>query len=251
MEQSYLVKIGQQVIGEFSLVEIQQQLRTGKFTRLHRVSGDGGQTWESVHHVAQPQVAPAGQAEPAGSQTPGESDEEMQDAPADSDQQVEQWYVTMATGEQVGEKYGPFTKDEVAMWVQQGRVVAADLVWAESLDDWKPVYMVFDTPNAEDAQAEDKLGFLKTIFKSNVPAQPKKKIPKQEQSWSIICIAAAISSFTWLGGLGSIAGIVLSVIGLFEVLSSKGYKRGVIPCLVGLLLGIPGILFSWFILFSN
>ena len=46
---------------------------------------------------------------------------------------------------QDGQKYGPYSEDDVRQWMQEGRLAADALAWREGMDDWVPLASLFVT----------------------------------------------------------------------------------------------------------
>jgi ferric-dicitrate binding protein FerR (iron transport regulator) len=48
-----------------------------------------------------------------------------------------QWYCAVN-----GQRFGPVSDQELAAWIQQGRLKPADLVWCEGMAEWQPMQNV-------------------------------------------------------------------------------------------------------------
>lgn len=54
-----------------------------------------------------------------------------------------------------GERYGPYSEDEIRGWLRDGTMSGADLAWRDGLKDWQPLSVLFPdaVPEASDGEA--------------------------------------------------------------------------------------------------
>ena len=130
-----------------------------------------------------------------------------------------------------GQKYGPINESELRQWIRQSRLGPRDLVWTESMDEWKPVADVPDLADAIPASqvvaatpfSQNPAGMQGGVMSGAQPgAQPGMPgVPHYRPTYQRPPQTAP----------GAVTSMVCGIIGLF------------IPC-IGLILGIVAIVTS-------
>jgi len=228
MSQAFQIKYRGEVVWEATLAELQQQVARGQLTALHKLSHDG-QQWRYASEF--PELFGGTQAT-ATANAPAQPSA----APAEP-----QWYVSS-----VDQPIGPFPRGEIARRIRAGEVSLQEKVWHEGLADWRPIPDEFPREAHEAWCQWQRAEFHRQKEAAHEAKREAKRqrlaaIPPEEISYSLLGIASLVFSLLWIGGLGSAAGVVLGVLGLYDILTNEGYRRGLIPTIIGIIVGFLGL----------
>ncbi len=260
MAQRYQVKLRGQVVGEFSLEEIQTQQSRGQLGPFHKFSSDGV-NWcyfNQLNGVSAPQegaaiaesasnvvaesasnvVAESASNVVAGSASSVGPESANHAAPVPTGGVAEpqpvatvRWFLAIDE-----RQFGPFDAQEVEDFIRDDRLVAGHQIWREGFDGWKPAEDFFGYSIRRAAKRR------KREEKKAVRAARLAAIPEEEREYSILALASLGLAAVWGFGLTSIAALVLSILALMDILSSRGYRKGLVQAIIGLVLSIAGII---------
>lgn len=226
MADQYQIKFRGQIVGTATWAELQQQGSRGQLTPLHKISPDGVQ-WRYASEF--PELF-GGQASPVATTTKQPASAAPK-APAPALRVVE-WF--LAQGE---EKMGPFPQQALLDQLHAGTIGFEDLVWREGFSGWQPVRSAFP----REARALERQRQIEEARRKKEAARKARPvIPRDQQKYSLLAIASPIFAVLWIFGVGSIMGVVLGFLGLYDIGTSNGYHKGLPFAIVGILLGLLG-----------
>lgn len=235
----YQIKLRGKTLGDASLDELREQVRLGTVTRFHKLSSDG-EHWRLAAEF--PELF--GDAAKSPPERPIQ-----EPAPAPPAATEIEWHLTINE-----EPHGPFTNAQVLKFIREGRVAADDSAWREGFEDWELVQRVFPVAigkRQRQLAREQKQREKQQKRAARLAARPK----PEERSYSLLALASLVIPFLWLpvlfldiprnvilvaGGISTISGMIVAVLGLYEVASSKGYKKGLLAALLGMFIGLGG-----------
>jgi len=234
MDATYYIRLRNAVTGPFTLEALQQMANSGKVSRMHQFSSDGIH-WQSANSC--PEIFAAGSV--AVQQLPAASSEKLVDTvkvatdtdPSSSTNIEVEWYVLLHE-----ERQGPFTKLQIENFLESDDLTLESFVWCSGMADWQRIQ---ETEPFQSKAADS------SPVKSNVPEAPPRTAVLSDGTrpeLSIIGVASVVFAVLWMFGFGSLAGMVLGGLSLYQIEKSEGRVRGRGFAMIGLAVGLIGAL---------
>ncbi len=249
MSEQYHIRLKGQVQGPFSVEELHDLAKRGRFSRLHQVSTDGVAWERATKHpqlfptlamqMPQAQLPPAGDlhlAEPevAGEPSAGVSDAALSDnalQPAGSAAHEKtashektvaadaMWYYT-----QGAEEAGPVLMADLQQLLAAGKLSAHDMLWTDSMVDWVEANTIAELFPPASANSASFAG----------GASGKSKM-------ATTSLVLSILGFFCIPFFGSLGGVVCGHLARNEIRASGNTLGGSGSALTGLVLGYLGL----------
>jgi len=247
LSEQYHIRLKGQVQGPFSVEELHDLAKRGRFSRLHQVSTDGVAWERATKHpqlfptlamqMPQAQLPPAGDlhlAEPevAGAPSAGVSDaalQKQQHAGLAAHEQTAShqktaaadamWYYT-----QGAEEAGPVLMADLQQLLAAGKLSAHDMLWTDSMADWVEANTIAELFPPASANPASFAG----------GASDKSKM-------ATTSLVLSILGFFCIPFFGSLGGVVCGHLARNEIRASGNTLGGSGSALTGLILGYLGL----------
>jgi hypothetical protein len=195
-EKRLYVRVRGKVLGPFDLRQLKLQRDRGQLGRFHEISEDRV-SWQLASTIQElfaeeEQIAkgpPPGTKAPKS--TPGPASDSSSGGPPPTSGS---WHYQAADGAQSG----PVSREQLLDLLDQGKIEPETLVWNSSLSGWVP----FETV-------------------PSLGQRGKPSLKKRTGSLNILALSSALAALVWVGGLGSLAGIILGILALFDMRRKK------------------------------
>jgi len=219
MAETYQIKFRGRVVGEASLYDLRNQVALRQIGALHKVSSDGV-NWRYVSEC--PELLEDEASSPQQHSSPP--------APIEEEIVAESGWFLLLYEEQVG----PFSEDAITEYIEEGRISESDLLWYTGMESWTRADELFAVPASREEPRPSALTKLRQrITRTDVPAEMKEL--------SLLSIASPVFGMLWVFGMGSLAALVLGVLGIYDILTSDGRRKGLPYALIGILFGLAGL----------
>jgi S1-C subfamily serine protease len=210
-QQSFYIRNRGKVTGPFTLQQLKSLRNRGQLGRFHELSEDR-QTWAPASAYAQ--LFPGG--------TGIATDEvDVLEEVGSSNAPTLDWHYVDSSGNQ----QGPIDSANLAALLQRGAITESTLVWRAGLANWVEV----GSPQA---------GIISSQNRAASPAG----VSGQRTSW--FAVAALVVSILWIGGIGSVLGIVFGLVALEHIKDSQGRLGGRSLAISALVIGSVLLVFT-------
>jgi hypothetical protein len=241
----WYVRARGRILGPLTWEQLQSLRDRGRLARFHQVSQDC-QTWVGADSLERlfPQAEERRPSRLSRSNVPaqgvgefivlGDDDAAPPGSTTPTAQESPGWF--LARG---GAYEGPLRLSELKLMAGRGEIGPETLLWTSGMDQWTPGSQIAELAFPARPAAAATGGTLPPGQGSETPREAMSSPPT-----SPLAFASLVLGLLWLGGIGSLAAIVLGGMAMHRIAHSNGTLSGKGLAIAGLGLGIAGIVLT-------